>query len=786
MAADSIVVNIVEDYMKQDKDKIVSYLKDFTPRLYQESIFNTCTKNNTLVVLPTGVGKTAIFLMMAAYRLNLYPKSKILLLGPTRPLIEQYSQVFEKYFNIEKDKMVMFTGFVSPEVRADLWKNAQIIFSTPQGLENDILSNKIDLKDVSLIGFDESHRATGEYSYNFVAKQYMKKALHPRILALTASPGTDNETINEVCSNLFIEKIEVRSTEDEDVAPYVKDVDIKKVFVDLPDEFLNIKKYLDACYKSKFNELKNLGFTVEGVKYSKKNILGMQAAIHAKMAQGERDYETMKAVSLLAEVIKIHHAIELIETQGVEPLKDYMDKLQGEARTGKVKATINLVKDVNFRSAYILAERINGKFEHPKFEELKRIITEELNPEFPENSSKKIIIFSQYRDSGNKITKELMSRGFKTKLFVGQAKKKDTGLTQKKQKEMIEQFSNSDFNVLVSSSVGEEGLDIPQVDLVIFYEPVPSAIRKIQRSGRTGRLEDGRIIMLITKDTVDEVYYHVARNKEKMMYRTINSMTKNFNIGTNNVHNADGSLITTNNNTNKSAKTLMDFQEMPEASSQNSDNSYTKTKIIADYREKGSSVLKELIDKIDLSLEKLQVGDFLLSGRVAVEYKTVPDFVESILDGRLLSQLKELCKYERPLLIVEGIEDIYSVRKVHANSIRGMIATITVSYGIPIIQTKNAKDTAEYLMSIAKREQADEKNEIQHHYKKPETIKEQQEYLVSALPNIGMGGARPLLKHFKSVKNIVNASEKELQDVDLIGPKKSKSLKEIFDKEWEE
>jgi Fanconi anemia group M protein len=135
---------------------------------------------------------------------------------------------------------------------------------------------------------------------------------------------------------------------------------------------------------------------------------------------------------------------------------------------------------------------------------------------------------------------------------------------------------------------------------------------------------------------------------------------------------------------------------------------------------------------------------------------------------------------------VEGIEDIYSVRKVHANSIRGMIATITVSYGIPIIQTKNAKDTAEYLMSIAKREQADEKNEIQHHYKKPETIKEQQEYLVSALPNIGMGGARPLLKHFKSVKNIVNASEKELQDVDLIGPKKSKSLKEIFDKEWEE
>ena len=125
--------------------------------------------------------------MMAAYRLNLYPKSKILLLGPTRPLIDQYYAVFKKHFNIDESKMVIFTGFVSPEKRQELWKNAQIIFSTPQGLENDIMSSRISLADVSLLGFDECHRSTGEYSYNFIAKQYMKKALYPRILGLTAS-----------------------------------------------------------------------------------------------------------------------------------------------------------------------------------------------------------------------------------------------------------------------------------------------------------------------------------------------------------------------------------------------------------------------------------------------------------------------------------------------------------------------------------------------------------------------------------------------------------------------
>ena len=176
----------------------------------------------------------------------------------------------------------------------------------------------------------------------------------------------------------------------------------------------------------------------------------------------------------------------------------------------------------------------------------------------------------------------------------------------------------------------------------------------------------------------------------------------------------------------------------------------------------------------------------MLSSKVIVEYKTVHDFVDSILDGRLLSQLKELKKYEKPLLIIEGIEDIYSVRRVHPNAIRGMLITITVSYGIPLIQTKTHKETAELLMMIAKKEQLNEKTDVTYHFAKPLSLKEQQEYFISALPNIGMGGARPLLKHFKTVKDIINASEEELKEVDLIGPKKSKTLKELFDAEWKE
>ena len=179
-------------------------IKNFEPRLYQQTIFATCAEKNTLVVLPTGMGKTNIFLMLASLRLKQYPNSKILFIGPTRPLIDQYKEVFKKHFEIDESKLVVFTGFVKPEKRAELWKDAKIIFSTPQGLENDIISRRINLEEVSLLGFDEAHKAVKNYSYVWIAKQYNKLARFPRIIALTASPGSDVEHISEVCKNLFI------------------------------------------------------------------------------------------------------------------------------------------------------------------------------------------------------------------------------------------------------------------------------------------------------------------------------------------------------------------------------------------------------------------------------------------------------------------------------------------------------------------------------------------------------------------------------------------------------
>lgn len=735
-------------------------IKDFIPRLYQEKILNTCVNKNTLVVLPTGLGKTNIFLMLTAYRLKMYPNSKILFIGPTKPLIDQYLLVFKKNFDISEDKMAIFTGLVSPEKRADLWKNSKIIFSTPQGLENDILSKRINLEEVSLLGIDEAHRAVGNYSYVFVAKQYQKLAKFPRILALTASPGSDMDKIKEVCQNLFIEDIEVRTHDDPDVKPYVQEIDIDWVPVELSPLFEDVKKYLEICLKDRMEKLKswgvlrraNLSFV------NKKDLLSLQAQLHGSIARGEKNPVMWSAISLLAEIIKVYHALEMLETQGIVASHKYLRGLYDESFKTKVKAVKNLVADPNFKSALFKTEKLfQEKIEHPKLIELQKII----NKEIQANKDVKIIVFNQYRDNALDIKEKLNKiNGVNAEIFVGQMKKGDTGLSQKEQKAVLDKFRDCQINVLVATSIGEEGLDIPKVDLVIFYEPVPSAIRTIQRRGRTGRQEKGHVIILMAKKTRDEGYKWSSHHKEKRMYRNLNILKKNI-FG-------------------------MTVERLPE---RKLDNFITdKVKIFADYREKSSGVIKALVEMdVDLKLEKLESSDYLLSSRCGVEFKTVEDFINSIIDGRLLQQLKDLKRsFERPLIIIEGEEDIYSVRKVHKNAIHGMLATIAVSYGIPIIQTKNGLETASLLKAIAKREQDETTKDFDlHGEKKPLTLKEQQEYVVSSFPGIGATLAKPLLKFFKSIKNIINANKEDLEKVEKIGPKKAEEIRKVLDSEYE-
>ncbi len=722
-------------------------LRGFIPRLYQETILATAAMKNTLVVLPTGMGKTGIALLLTVQRLKQYPQSKILILAPTKPLAQQHLTTFKQNMELPEEKFALFTGHVPPEKRVELWQTAQIIFSTPQGLENDIISKNIDISKVSLLVFDEAHRATGDYSYVFLAKQYQKRSDWPRILALTASPGSETDKIEEVCTNLGIEAVEIRTEKDPDIQPYIQPIEIEWIKVELPEEFKKIQQLLKQCIKAKIDQLKNYG--INGMFSSKKELLQMQAQLHAKLSSGERDFEAMKAISLLAEIIKAHHALELLETQGVAPLNKYFSGLYEQSESSKIKAVRNLTADLTFKTAYILAQKLlENKIEHPKVKALVDYTTKEL----AQNKMMKIILFTQYRDTAVTLGEELnKNSGVLAQIFVGQTKKGETGLSQKKQAEMLDQFRDGLFNILIATSVAEEGLDIPKVDLVIFYEPIPSAIRHIQRRGRTGRQEKGRVAIFMAKGTRDEAYSWSAKHKETRMVHVLENMRKEL--------------------------TFKLAPKQPTLS--NYDNNI---KIFADYREKTTGTVKELVELgVNLKLEMLNVADYVLSERVGVELKTTEDFVASIIDGRLLDQLKTLRQsYSRPIIVIQGTQDLYSVRNIHPNAIRGMLATIAVSYGIPIIYTKDEKDSAALLLVIARREQEETKKDFSPHAdRKPMTLKEQQEYIVSALPSVGPNLARELLKHFGSVQAVFMSSEKGLQNVPGVGEKIARAIKEL-------
>ncbi len=724
------------------------------PRLYQQSIFNTAATKNTLAVLPTGMGKTLIAELLAAHRLQHYPGSRILVLAPTRPLVQQHYDTFQREMELEEADLALFTGNVPPAKRAKLWTGASVIFSTPQGLENDILSNRISLAEVSLLVFDEAHRATGDYSYVFIADRYRKTATHERILALTASPGSDKESIETVCANLGIEDIEIRSGESPDVSPYIQEIEIEHVKVQMPPEFKKVHAALQRCHDARVDDLMTLGVLNRQALTNKMTMLKAQGALHAQAARGQKNFEKLKSMSLLAEALKIQHGLELIETQGAQALKKYLEKLQKEAARGQSKAVQNLVQDVNYKTAHLLLDKVMAaNIEHPKLRAVQKTVLQNLYG----NGDVKIIIFNQYRDQAVKIKEAMDAINVTSKIFVGQMKKGETGMSQKEQHEILEEFRNGGFNCLIATSVAEEGLDIPKVDLVIFYEPIPSAIRTVQRRGRTGRLEKGKVVMLVTEGTRDAGYRWAAHHKEKRMYRVLETVKKDL---------TKGRALGT-----KEQQSLKSFQE--------------KFTIVADHREKTSGVLKALLDMdVHIDLQQLETGDYRLSDRVVVEYKSVPDFVNSIIDGRLLQQLRALRSYPRPIILIEGEEDLYSVRKMHPNAILGMLGTIAVSYNIPVLFTRNAQESAALLVSIAKKERDAGGKEWQPRSQKPVSDDEVMEFIVSSLPGIGGSLAKRLLEHFQTLQAVANATSEDLEKVEKLGKKKAAELRRILTKKY--
>jgi len=505
----------------------MEFLEGITPREYQENILKTCIKKNCLVVLPTGLGKTLIAIMLTIERMKQFPGERVILLAPTKPLAEQHLNSFKKHLPELFGDMQLFTGKVPAEKRKKIWRTADIIFSTPQCVANDIKKGLYDLEEVCLLVEDEAHRCVKNYDYNYVAKKYKEQAKNPRILGLTASPGDTSSKIKTICKNLSIEEVELRTREDPEVKKYLQELTFNKIVVHFPAELEEMRHILKKLFDQYIEELKMRKVLWGPI--SKTGLINLQKKISASLSRGNKNWNYMLGASACAQAIKLQHALELLETQTIFSFNKYLKNLFNQAAKKQSKGVVKLVAKAEFNFVFTRSNELLAKeIEHPKLGKLLEIIEKEKK----NSENLKIIVFTQFRDTATILSKKINELGqIKSQIFVGQTMKDGVGLNQKQQKKIIEEFAEGKINVLCATSIGEEGLDIPEVGAVIFYEPVPSAIRKIQRAGRTARLKEGKLIILITKGTRDEIFHYVSLNREKKMHSAIKSIQENFSKG---------------------------------------------------------------------------------------------------------------------------------------------------------------------------------------------------------------------------------------------------------------
>ena len=453
-------------------------------RDYQVNLATQAIKENCIVVLPTGLGKTAIALHVMAEYLS-KGTGGVLFLAPTRVLVNQHYEFLKN--NLTLDDISLITGEDTIQKRTKLWNNS-VICATPEIARNDLDRGIVTPEQFTLVIFDEVHRTVGDYAYSGIAQRFEDSSA--RILGMTATLPSEKEKATEILTRLKIASVAERTEDSLDVKPYTQETNTEWINVELPDELKAIQTLLKSSLDQRYDTLRE-----NGIKLASQQSLSALLRIRQFVLNTNR-----RSAKPLFTAIRIHYALTMLEVHGITPFLKFCARAQAKKGIG-VKELFEV--DPNFTRAVSLAKDAQSKgIEHSKIPKLKEIL---------DSVPGKALIFTSYRDSVDLIYNKLIEMGVSAGILIGKAG--DAGLKQKKQIETVQKFRDGIFQVLVATRVGEEGLDIAEVNQVIFYDNVPSSIRFIQRRGRTGRKDTGKLVVLIAKNTIDETYYWIGKRK---------------------------------------------------------------------------------------------------------------------------------------------------------------------------------------------------------------------------------------------------------------------------------
>ncbi|KAJ8070611.1 hypothetical protein OCU04_000984 [Sclerotinia nivalis] len=521
--------------LDQEAIKTWVYPNNLGPeRRYQYTIVHKGLFNNLLVALPTGLGKTFI---AATIMLNFFRwtrDSQIVFMAPTKPLVSQQVKACFEIAGIPRSSTTMLTGDQPPALRAEEWAEKRVFFMTPQTVENDLKTGIADPKKIALLVVDEAHRATGNYAYTKVVEFLRRFNRSFRVLALTATPGSTVEAVQEVIDNLEIAEVEIRTEESIDIKEYVHRRDITEILIDPSDEIIMIRELFSKALQPLVNLLCS-----HKAYYNKDPMgltqFGMLTARKAWMASGAGKSAQMSVKGMMNALFTVltsmGHSIKILNFHGIGPffsnIKDFRAEVEGNKKGGKYKNQV--VNSPEFKK---MMERIQGWINkedfigHPKLTHLCDTVLNHfldagagLTGDNMPPPSTRVIVFTEYRDSAEDIARVLNKHRpmIRASVFVGQSdSKRSEGMNQEKQLETIRKFKAGGINVIVATSIGEEGLDIGEVDLIVCYDSSSSPIRMLQRMGRTGRKRAGKIVLLLMRGKEEDSYKKSKDNYEQM------------------------------------------------------------------------------------------------------------------------------------------------------------------------------------------------------------------------------------------------------------------------------
>lgn len=433
------------------------YPTNYPVRGYQLNIVQKAMFNNTLVALPTGLGKTFIAAVVMFNYWRWFPNSKIVFMAPTRPLVTQQIEACFAICGLPQQDTVELSGSSTPEKRAESWKSKRVFFATPHVVFNDLNSNTCPIEKIACLVVDEAHRATGNYSYTQVIRKLSRKNKHFRVLALTATPGSSLETVQTVITNLQITNIQIRTEDSMDIREFSHGKNTKSIIVPLgytEGSTGILPRIIDEYKKQVFEPaLQELSKFPTGVipDASRNPAFGLQSCRIRFQANANNINNSMKykIITMFLVAEQMSRAYDLLCQHGIAPFLESIETTRTEAEsTVAAGKNMNKAQAQFYRNSYIVAMIPKLKQEmqkhdfigHPKIDALVGILLKHFTNLSPGEASK-VMIFSSYRSSVSEICNVLNRHSpmIRTSFFVGQAEGKNgsKGLKQSEQQEVV-------------------------------------------------------------------------------------------------------------------------------------------------------------------------------------------------------------------------------------------------------------------------------------------------------------------------------------------------------------